>query len=97
GEGLDNITIQVQEFKVGAPFGSYHYHEGSYNIYFVIDGTVNAFVDGESHVLQQGDLLFIPAGSPHRTTNGGSTTARALEIYAPPTRGDSHKADDPSA
>lgn len=96
GDGLNNVSIQVQEFKVGAAFGAYHYHEHSDNIYVVLNGTVHAVVDGEHHTLQEGDLLFIPAGSPHKTTNGGSVVARALEIYAPPTGSDSHPAPEPA-
>jgi mannose-6-phosphate isomerase-like protein (cupin superfamily) len=95
-EGLGNVSIQVQEFKVGAAFGNYHYHQSSDNIYLVLEGTITAFVDGETHTLTQGDLLFIPAGSPHRTTNGGDVVARALEIYAPPPGDDSHSAPEPS-
>jgi mannose-6-phosphate isomerase-like protein (cupin superfamily) len=82
----------VQEFLVGAAFGGYHYHERSDNIYLVLSGTITAVVDGETHTLSEGDLLFIPAGSPHKTTNGGDVTARALEIYAPPPGDDSHPA-----
>jgi mannose-6-phosphate isomerase-like protein (cupin superfamily) len=97
GDGLGNVMIQVQEFKVGAAFGTYHYHEHSDNIYVVLNGTISAVVDGEQHVLQEGDLLFIPAGSPHKTTNGGATVARALEIYAPPAGADSHPAPEPGS
>jgi mannose-6-phosphate isomerase-like protein (cupin superfamily) len=96
-QGLGNVSIQVQEFKVGAAFGSYHYHEASDNIYFVLNGSIKAIVDGETHLLTEGDLLFIPAGSPHKTTNGGDTVARALEIYAPPPGSDSHAAPEPAA
>jgi mannose-6-phosphate isomerase-like protein (cupin superfamily) len=96
-EGLGHLSIQVQEFNVGARFGGYHYHEHSDNIYLVLSGTIKAFVDGETHILNEGDLLFIPAGSPHRTTNGGGVVARALEIYAPPPGDDSHPAEDPGA
>lgn len=96
-DGLGNVSIQVQEFKVGAAFGGYHYHEHADNIYVVLSGTIHAFVDGQSHVLEEGDVIFIPAGSPHRTTNGGDTVARALEIYAPPPGTDSHPAPEPVA
>jgi mannose-6-phosphate isomerase-like protein (cupin superfamily) len=96
GDGLNNVSIQVQEFKVGAAFGGYHYHEHSDNIYVVLNGTIHAVVDGQHHMLEEGDLLFIPAGSPHKTTNGGDVVARALEIYAPPTGPDSHPAPDPA-
>lgn len=96
-EGLGNVSIQVQEFKVGAQFGNYHYHEGSDNIYLVLNGTIEAFVDGESHILTEGEMIFIPAGSPHRTTNGGDVVARALEIYAPPPGTDTHPAPEPGA
>lgn len=96
GDGLGNIMIQVQEFKVGAAFGKYHLHERSDNVFFVIDGTLKAVVDGETHLLQAGDMLFIPAGSPHKATNGGDTVVRALEIYAPPAGDDSHPAPDPT-
>jgi mannose-6-phosphate isomerase-like protein (cupin superfamily) len=95
GDGLNNVSIQVQEFKVGAAFGNYHYHERSDNVYLVLSGTVRAVVDGETHTLVEGDLLFIPAGSPHKTTNGGDVVARALEIYAPPPGDDSHPAPEP--
>jgi mannose-6-phosphate isomerase-like protein (cupin superfamily) len=97
GQGLGNVMLQVQEFKVGAAFGKYHYHEASDNIYLVLDGTIKAIVDGETHLLTEGDLLFIPAGSPHKTTNGGDTVARALEIYAPPAGEDSHPAPEPQS
>lgn len=97
GEGLDNLSIQVQEFKVGAPFGKYHLHERSDNVYFVLEGTIKSFVDGEERLLSPGDLLFIPAGAAHMTTNGGDTVARALEIYAPPPKGDTIFVDPPTA
>jgi mannose-6-phosphate isomerase-like protein (cupin superfamily) len=96
-EGLGNVSIQVQEFNVGAPFGGYHYHEHSDNIYIVLSGTINSFVDGKSYLLSAGDVIFIPAGAAHRTTNGGDTVARAIEIYAPPPGADSHPAPDPGA
>jgi mannose-6-phosphate isomerase-like protein (cupin superfamily) len=94
-EGLGNISVQVQEFKVGAAFGSYHYHEHSDNIYVVLSGTINSYVDGESRLLSEGDVIFIPAGAAHKTTNGGDTVARALEIYAPPPGNDSHTVPEP--
>lgn len=92
GEGLNNVSIQVQEFRVGAAFGRYHFHERSDNIYVVLSGRISAVVDGETMMLDEGDVLFIPAGSPHKTTNGGDRVARALEIYAPPAVDDSHAA-----
>jgi mannose-6-phosphate isomerase-like protein (cupin superfamily) len=95
GDGLGNVMIQVQEFKVGAAFGKYHLHKGSDNIYLVLYGTIKAMVDGETHVLSEGELLFIPAGAAHKTTNGGDVVARALEIYAPPAGEDSHPAPEP--
>lgn len=95
GDGLNNVSMQVQEFNVGAPFGKYHYHEHCDNIYVVLSGTIRSIVDGEEHLLSAGELLFIPAGSPHKTTNGGDTVARALEIYAPPPGEDSHPYPDP--
>lgn len=95
--GLGNLFIQVQEFREGAAFGKYHYHEHSDNVFMVLDGTLKAVVDGETHLLNAGDLLFIPAGAAHKATNGGSGTVRALEIYAPPAGSDSHPAPEPEA
>jgi mannose-6-phosphate isomerase-like protein (cupin superfamily) len=97
GDGLNNVSVQVQEFKVGSAFGGYHFHTGSDNIYLVLSGTIESVVDGETLLLNEGDLMFIPAGSPHKTRNGGDVVARALEIYAPPAGADSHPAPDPSA
>jgi Mannose-6-phosphate isomerase len=94
-QGLGNVSMQVQEFRVGAAFGSYHYHEHSDNIYLVLSGTIKSVVDGETLLLSEGDLMFIPAGAAHMTTNGGDVVARALEIYAPPPGSDSHAAPEP--
>jgi mannose-6-phosphate isomerase-like protein (cupin superfamily) len=95
--GLQNVSIQVQEFTVGGPFGNYHYHESSDNVYMVLTGTVAAVVGGEEITLSEGELMFIPAGVPHMTKNGGDTMCRALEIYAPPPGDDSHSAALPDA
>jgi glyoxylate utilization-related uncharacterized protein len=53
------------------------------NIYVVLEGTVEAIVQGKKFRLGPGEVAFIPPGVRHQAGNCGDTVARVLEIYAP--------------
>jgi mannose-6-phosphate isomerase-like protein (cupin superfamily) len=42
-----------------------HYHKKSEEIYFILEGSGDMEVDGESRVVHPGDAVLIPAGSWH--------------------------------
>jgi mannose-6-phosphate isomerase-like protein (cupin superfamily) len=59
-------------------------HEKSDQILLVIEGELNAVVNGQSRVLKQGDICVIPAGTKHRFVNRGKSKAVTFNVYTPP-------------
>lgn len=82
--GSSHVDVHLNELNPDGAPGPLHYHERSENIYVVLEGSIEVTVEDRHHLLEPEDVLFIPPGLPHRTTNAGATTARFVEIYAPP-------------
>jgi mannose-6-phosphate isomerase-like protein (cupin superfamily) len=56
---------------------------------FVLEGTMEAWLDGEQDrpsVLSPGDMIALPACTPHAFRNAGDGTLRLLGIHSSPTR-----------
>jgi mannose-6-phosphate isomerase-like protein (cupin superfamily) len=81
--GARNIDVHINVIDVDSGPGPYHFHEHAENVYIVLEGEIEAIVEGERHVLKKDDVAFIPPGLRHSAGNAGATPARAIEIYAP--------------
>ena len=75
---------QTMAFTIPANFSNDHEnsHKGDQIIY-VIDGCAIARVSGKEQEIRAGDMLMIPAGSPH-TLRTGSESLFGVTIFAPP-------------
>jgi mannose-6-phosphate isomerase-like protein (cupin superfamily) len=51
---------------------------------FVIEGTAIITVGSEQHEVSAGGIAVIPAETPHRFVNSGSTDLRQIDIHASP-------------
>lgn len=78
-----NVDIHVNYLAPNSGPGPAHYHERAENVYILLDGRLEVEVAGELRHLERGDVLFIPPGLVHRTSNPGEETARFIEVYAP--------------
>ena len=68
------------EFAPGVSFRR-HSHPGE-EIVYVVEGSLEYALDGRPPVtLKAGDVLFIPAGTPHAARNVGSDKAAELATY----------------
>ena len=78
---------QTMVFSIPAGFNTdtENTHKGDQIIY-VIDGSATALVSGKERDLKKGDVLMIPAGSPH-TLRTGSEALFGFTIFAPPEEG----------
>jgi mannose-6-phosphate isomerase-like protein (cupin superfamily) len=81
--GARNIDVHINIIDVDSGPGPYHFHEHAENVYIVLEGEIEAVVEGERHILRKDDVAFIPPGLRHSAGNAGTTPARAIEIYAP--------------
>jgi len=79
-EDSDEYTLVYNELEPGARIGT---HRDSVDeLVFVIEGTVEATVDGESVTATAGELAVVPAETPHSVRNTGSATAELLGFFA---------------
>ena len=92
-DGAKNVDVHINLINVDSGPGVTHYHAKAENIYIVLEGTVEATIEGKKVRLGPGEVAFIPPGVRHAARNGGGTVARVLEIYAPAGQ-DYHIVDD---
>ena len=76
--GREVIQVRV-DFAPGyvAPM---HTHPGE-EIIYVIAGTLEYEIGGKKSRVKAGDVLFVPAGTPHTATNIGSDNGAELATY----------------
>lgn len=82
-DGAANLDVHINVINADSGPGPYHVHEHAENVYIVLEGTVEAVVDGVRHRLGPDQVAFIPPGTPHSAGSDGSGPARVIEIYAP--------------
>ena len=76
--GREVIQVRV-DFDPGyvAPM---HTHPGE-EIIYVIEGTLEYDIGGKKSRVKAGDVLFVPAGTPHTATNIGTDNGAELATY----------------
>jgi quercetin dioxygenase-like cupin family protein len=57
-----------------------HTHPGE-EIIYVIEGTLEYEIGGKVTRVKAGDVLYVPAGTPHTARNIGTTNAAELATY----------------
>jgi mannose-6-phosphate isomerase-like protein (cupin superfamily) len=60
-----------------------HYHAGSSEMFFVLDGTLQALVGDRIVELEKGDVLVVPKNTPHAFGASAGVHADVLVIFAP--------------
>jgi len=59
-------------------------HAKSDQVMLILEGELTAEIADEKRPVRKGDSVIVPAGTPHKFTNSGSSPARAFSVYAPP-------------
>lgn len=75
-----NLTVVSADIDPGAGL-ALHIHPGYEEATLVVEGNIEAVLDGETRVLGPGDLLLAPAGAKHTIKNQSDKPARVLAIY----------------
>ena len=78
--GLLRIGVNVQRLPPGTRSSWPHAEEGEEEFVYVIDGEVDAWIDGNVHKMSAGDLAAFPAGTgiSHCFINDGDREALLL-------------------
>lgn len=76
--------IAYMAFEPGQGTGKGSVHVDSDQVVSVVEGEVEAEVQGEKARGGQGTVILIPAGARHMLRNAGTGRLLLLSIYAPP-------------
>ena len=59
-------------------------HEKSDQVLLILSGKLSGRIGPEAVALKKGDIVLIPAGTPHRFENPGRVRAVTFNVYSPP-------------
>jgi quercetin dioxygenase-like cupin family protein len=78
-----NLTLGEVVMQPGEGHGR-HNHPGAEEVLYVLSGSGEQSIDGElSFAVGPGDVIHIPAGVYHATTNTGWSPMHVLALYNP--------------
>ena len=83
GLGTDKLDVHFNRLLAGGSRGKRHHHTTADNVYIVKRGEGTLTVDGETHVIRENDVVYIPAGMTHSLANLSGSVFEIFEIYAP--------------
>ena len=81
--GTEKLDVHLNRLVAGGPRGKRHRHTNADNVYIVKRGEGVLTVEGETHVIRENDVVYIPAGITHSLSNLSDKPFEIFEIYAP--------------
>ncbi len=83
--GATQGTLSANRLSLGtgADGAKPHYHARSWELFYVIDGTMEFLLDNRVSFVEPGDLVLVPPGMPHAFGAAPSATADVLVLIAP--------------
>ncbi|GAA1022064.1 DNA-binding protein [Acrocarpospora pleiomorpha] len=82
------VEMAVNAYTPGSASGPRATHHGGREFGVVISGALAVELDGDSHLLEPGDVISYASARPHRIVNVGTTEATAVWINIDPTWAD---------
>jgi len=75
--------LHFNRLFAGGVRGKRHHHTKADNVYIVKRGEGTLTLEGETYVIRENDVIYIPAGMVHSLANHGDNVFEIFEIYAP--------------
>jgi len=66
------------------PETGFSVHEKSHEFAIVLEGEISFYTDSEKIIVEKGEFLYNPPGTPHYVINESKKEARILWFVAPP-------------
>ena len=73
------VSMGVFEMPPGALLDPHHHHPQE--IYYVIDGEAEVYLDGEWGQLGKGDVVYVPSDAVHGARNRGEVSCTIVWIF----------------
>lgn len=77
-----DLTVGIAEIPVGAPRPDRGHQHTQTELYFIISGSGEVTVNGETTAVAAGDAVLIPGDAEHVAVNTGSEPLRLLYAFA---------------
>lgn len=75
--------IVAMSIPVGGDIGQ-EVHQNTDQMIFIVDGDGEAMVAGDTRLIEEHDVVFVPAGTVHNFKNLGDEDLKLFTVYAPP-------------
>ena len=59
----------------------FHYHDEREEFLYILEGTIEQWVEKEKRICKPGDVIYVPPGVVHGSFNVGEGTAKLLAIF----------------
>jgi quercetin dioxygenase-like cupin family protein len=92
-DGLAGIVAIEATFLPGKCH-DFHRHPGQEEVIYVIEGTIEQWIEQEKLVLSAGDSAVIPASAVHASFNDSEAAARILAVLSPAVGDDGYGLED---
>src|SRR5215831_10055144 len=69
--GTEKVDVHLNRLVAGGPRGKRHHHTKADNVYIVKRGEGTLTVEGQSYLIRDDDVVYIPAGMKHSLSNRG--------------------------
>ena len=79
----EHEQVVVMTIAPGEDIGE-EVHHTTDQVFIFVNGEGNAEMDGGERRFDEGDLVFVRAGTRHNIVNTGNDPLRLITIYAPP-------------
>jgi mannose-6-phosphate isomerase-like protein (cupin superfamily) len=80
------LEFHLGEFRPDGGRALDDVHPSEDHVFYVLSGRATAKVDGQVHVLEPGDALWVPKGETHNFEVIGGETFRVLVVFSPARR-----------
>ncbi|AHM62804.1 cupin [Flammeovirgaceae bacterium 311] len=83
GTSTNNAYSQLELIEFPGYSTPLHLHPLSDEVFYIIEGTLTVYINGETQELQKGSILVIPKGTPHAQGNFTDRKVRVLITLSP--------------
>lgn len=81
------VQLVLMNIPAGGEIGE-ETHETVDQIFYFVEGKGEAILNGESKPVEEGDVVFVPAGTLHNFKNKGEGDWKLYTTYSPPNHPD---------
>ncbi len=80
-----NMEPILYEIAPGGESGRDYYTHPGEEFIFILEGTLEIYINEMAHSLNEGDSLYFKSTQKHRFVNNGDRVAKAIWVVTPPT------------